>query len=110
METVEPAKEAEGQMSFSDALQGECFLCGGPQNNLIFNARANTNFMCHATEFYVNGRYSRGECEKDVDAQWIIPVCGFCFDPCPGPSPEEAIVEHRVHEKLQRLYPGVRFT
>ena len=110
METVESSREVEEQMSSGDALQGECFLCGGPRNNLIFNAPANTNFMCPPTEFYVNGRYSCGESQKDVDAQWTIPVCILCFDPCPGPSPEEAIVEHRVHEKLEWLYPGVRFT
>ena len=110
METVESSREVEEQMSSGDALQGERFLCGGPRNNLIFNAHANTNFMCHPTEFYVNGRYSCAESQKDVDAQWIIPVCILCLDPCPGPSPEEAIVEHRVHEKLEWLYPGVRFT
>ena len=63
--------------------------------------------MCHATKFYVNGRYTCEGRGQDVDVQYVIPVCDFCFEASPGPSPQEAIVEHRIHEKLQRLHPGV---
>jgi hypothetical protein len=93
-------------ISFSGSPESNCFLCGGPKDNLVLDAYISGEpFMCHATDFYVNGRYTCARRDQDVDVQWVIPICCHCHDDEPGPSPAEAIVEHRMREKLRRLYP-----
>ena len=46
-------------ISFSGSPESNCFLCGGPKDNLVLDAYIiGEPFMCHATDFYVNGRYT----------------------------------------------------